>query len=442
MNEQQTMRIDQFKSDVLPQMITRYGTGNQLTKAIKAYAQDNTIVDDDNQPIAIDAMVIGDESDALSDDQIQRIVEKTIAATLDSDSRVNKAIPAISTSRKSSHRFGNFGEFALAVQKSSAPGRPSDPRLITKAPTTFANETTDAAGGYLVPQEWSSQIWQIVLGEESLLSRTNQIPTSRNSLNLPVSTATAWGNTGVQAYWTDEGSAVTQSRPTFDYRNLRLNKLAALVPASDELLDDVTALSAFIGPEAARAIRYKVDDAIINGDGSSKPTGILTSSATVEVAKESAQVDNTLLAANIAKMYSRMPASSVSNAVWLMNQDVLPQLLTMTLGNQPIYLPPNGVSDAPFGMLFGRPVILSQHAQTLGTKGDIMFADLSQYLTLTKAGGVQTNSSIHLWFDYDITAFRFTFRVAGKPWLDAPITPDNSSDSLSPFVVLEDRVTV
>ena len=45
MNEQQTMTIEQFKSDVLPQMISRYGTGNQLTKAIKAYAQDNTIVE-------------------------------------------------------------------------------------------------------------------------------------------------------------------------------------------------------------------------------------------------------------------------------------------------------------------------------------------------------------------------------------------------------------
>lgn len=341
MNEQQTMTIDQFKSNVLPQMINRYGTGNQLTKAIKAYAQEHTIVDDDNQPIGIDAMVIGDDAENLSDEQIQRIVEKTVTTTLGREDHVNKAMPAITASRRPQSVFGNFGEFALAVQKSSAPGRPSDLRLITKAPTTYANETTDAAGGYLVPQEWSSQIWQVVLGEESLLSRTNQIPTSRNALNLPVSTATAWGNTGVQAYWTDEGSTVTQSRPTFDYRNLRLNKLAALVPASDELLEDVTALSAFIGPEAARAIRYKVDDAIINGDGNSKPTGILTSSATVTVSKESGQSDNTLLAANIARMYARKPASSVSNAAWLMNQDVLPQLLTMTLGNQPIYLPPN-----------------------------------------------------------------------------------------------------
>ena len=439
MNEPQNITLEQFKSDVLPQMITRHGTGSNLTKAIKAYAQDNSIVDEDNQPIGIDAMVIGDEADSLSDDQIQRIVEKTLSATLHKNSRTNKAISASGGRRNNPHNFGNFGEYALAVQKSSAPGRPSDPRLITKAPTTFANQTTDAAGGFLVPQEWANKIWEVVLGDESLLSRTNQIPTSRNSLNIPVSSATAWGNTGVQAYWADEGAAITQSRPVLDNRNLRLNKLAALVPASDELLEDATALSAFIGPEAARAIRYKVDDAIINGDGISKPTGIMTSAATVEVAKEVGQADYTLEAANIAKMYARMPASSVSNSVWLMNQDVLPQLLTMTLGNQPIYMPPNGVSDAPFGMLFGRPIILSQHAQALGNKGDILFVDLNQYLTLTKAGGIQTNSSIHLWFDYDITAFRFTFRIAGMPWLDAPITPDNSLETLSPFVTLAQR---
>ena len=316
MNEQ-TITIEAFKSDVLPQMITRYGTGNTLTKAIKAYSQEHAIVDDENQPIGIDAMVIGDEADSLNEDQIQRIVEKTISATLNSGSKVNKGISVSGSRQNRQSNFHNFGDFALAVQKSSAPGRPTDQRLITKAPTTFANETTDAAGGYLVPEEWASKIWQVVLGEESLLARTNQIPTSRNSLNLPVSTSTAWGNTGVQAYWTDEGSAITQSRPVFDYRNLRLHKLAALVPASDELLEDSTALSAFIGPEAAKAIRYKVDDAIINGDGSSKPTGILTSAATVEVAKEASQDDNTLVAANIANtllQQQRHPACNSSVA--------------------------------------------------------------------------------------------------------------------------------
>jgi HK97 family phage major capsid protein len=215
--------------------------------------------------------------------------------------------------------------------------------------------------------------------------------------------------------------------------------LAALVPASDELIEDTTALDAFIGPEAGRAIRYKADDAIINGDGVGKPLGILNAAALVTVTKETSQTADTLVAENVAKIYARMPAPYINKAVWLINQDVLPQLLSMTLGDHPIYLPPNGITDAPFGTLLGRPVHLSQHTQTLGDVGDIMFADLSQYLTLTKADGLRASSSVHLWFDYDVTAFRFTFRLAGQPWLSAAITPDNSTASLSPFVTLAAR---
>jgi HK97 family phage major capsid protein len=327
------------------------------------------------------------------------------------------------------------------VHKASAPGGSIDQRLITKGPTTYAHEGAGGSGGYLVPQQWAEQLWEMVVGDESLLSRTNQIPTSRNSLSLPVNASTPWGSGGVQAYWADEAEQVSQSKPRFEYRNLRLSKLSALVPASDELLEDVAALDAFIGREAGRAIRYKADDAVINGDGVGKPLGILTSGALVSVAKEDAQNDDTLLAQNVAKMYARMPAASISRAVWLINQDVLPQLLSMTLGDALVYLPPNGIADAPFGTLLGRPVILSQHMRTLGDEGDILFADLSQYLSLIKSDGIKTASSIHLWFDYDVTAFRFTFRIAGQPWLSAPISPDNSSDTLSPFVTLAERTS-
>ena len=45
-----------------------------------------------------------------------------------------------------------------------------------------------------------------------------------------------------------------------------------------------------------------------------------------------------------------------------------------------------------------------------------MLVDLSQYLTATKAGGVRSQTSIHLWFDQGMTAFRFDLRVAGQPW--------------------------
>jgi hypothetical protein len=59
--------------------------------------------------------------------------------------------------------------------------------------------------------------------------------------------------------------------------------------------------------------------------GSSTPTRAIT------ISKETSQAASTLLWANIVKMYSRMLPTSLGKAVWIMNQDVLPQLLQMTL---------------------------------------------------------------------------------------------------------------
>lgn len=445
MSSATAITLDVFTKSILPLMRTKHHGGDALAQAIKSFVAETPIVDESGNEIDVDALVVeedesGNTSTKSSDADIEHLVKQALAR-MSKSTHKNVVISGGETrvDDRTTSGFKAMGEFALAVHKASAPGGSIDARLQTKAPTTFASEGAGGSGGFMVPQEWSDQLWDVVLGEESLLSRTNQIPTSRNSLSLPVSESTPWGNGGVQAYWADEGDQITQSRPQFEHRNLRLHKLAALVPASDELLDDATALDAFVGREAARAIRYKADDAIVNGDGVGKPLGVLHSDALVTVTEEVSQAADTLVGENVVKMYARMPAPNVNNAVWLINQDVLPQLLSMTLGDQLVYMPPNGIGDAPFGTLLGRPVILSQHANGLGNEGDILFVDFSQYLALIKADGMQSSSSIHLWFDYDVTAFRFTFRLAGQPWLSSPITPDNGSDTLSPFVTLAER---
>ena len=125
--------------------------------------------------------------------------------------------------------------------------------------------------------------------------------------------------------------------------------------------------------------------------------------------------------------------------------DFLPQLLAMTFpnaaGTVPAFLSggmyPNAAS-APYGTLLGRPIMVSEHMEPLGTTGDVLFADLGMYKTATR-GGVRAAVSIHVRFDYGETAFRFDFRVDGQPWLTAPITPAAGGDTLSPFVALGTR---
>ena len=166
---------------------------------------------------------------------------------------------------------------------------------------------------------------------------------------------------------------------------------------------------------------------------------MLNSDALVTVAAEGGQGADTVVVANVANMFARLPAGSLSRAIWMINNDVLPDLITMVLNNQPIYVPPGGLPNAPAGTLLGRPIMITQHAKTIGDVGDIALVDWGMYRTITKRGGIETATSIHLYFDAGATAFRAIFRLDGGPAISSSITPANGSNNLSPFIVLAER---
>lgn len=261
---------------------------------------------------------------------------------------------------------------------------------------------------------------------------------SGNSMTFPTDETTPWGSNGVQAYWEDEAAQMAQSKPKFGSQTLRLSKLTSLVPVTDELLEDAGALNGYLPRKTSTAIRWKTNDSIINGNGVAKPLGIFNAAALVTQAKEGSQVADTIVAENIVKMFSR--STNPGGSVWLVHPDAFPQLPLLSINNQPVYtMPGNGIQSAPAGMLLGRPVIMTDTAQTVGDKGDIYFVDFSAFKSITKQGGIQTATSIHLWFDYNTTAFRATFRVAGRPWLESAISPAKGATTRSPFVCLAAR---
>ena len=98
-----------------------------------------------------------------------------------------------------------------------------------------------------------------------------------------------------------------------------------------------------VPPQFALSIRWKTNESILFGAGAGLPRGCMSGVSVITVAKESGQAMQTLNAQNLAKMISRLPAGSFGRAVWIINNDVLPELFTLTLGNYPIYLP-NGLA--------------------------------------------------------------------------------------------------
>lgn len=338
--------------------------------------------------------------------------------------------------------FRHFGEFCQAVISASRNGGAPDERLTigAAAPTTYGNEGVGQDGGFLIPPQYATDIWTVSLSPENLLTYTDGYPVSGNSMVFPKDETTPWGTDGVRVYWQAEAQAATATKPKFGTASLRLHKMMALVPLTDELIADAGSLSSYLAKKVGDGIRWKTGEAILYGTGAGQPLGALSGTASVVIAKTSGQATLTLTALNLANMIARLPEGSYGRAIWLINNDVLPALITMTLGNYPIYIPIGGIKDSPFGMILGRPAIITQHAKSFTAQGDVQLHDLSYYRTITKAGaGVETAVSIHLYFDADATAFRTTFRIDGQPSLVSPITPANGTNTLSPFLQLGAR---
>lgn len=340
--------------------------------------------------------------------------------------------------------FRSFGEFAMTVRRERDSSNPNDARLRAAA-TTYGNEGTGADGGFAVPTEWRTEIWDKVMGEENLLSRCTNIQIAGNSIVLPKNEDTPWSSSGVNVYWESEGAQVSASKPVLETNSERLNKLMALVPMTEELLEDAPGMESWLRAWAPMKMAAKLNTAIVDGTGAGQPLGLLQSPAAISVAKESGQSADTVVYNNIVNMWTRLYGPLRGNAVWLINQDVEGQLMQMQFPSSgtaaaPAYLPPGGLSVSPYGTLMGRPVLPVEACKTVGDAGDIILTDLSQYMALTKAGqDVQTDVSMHLYFDQALQAFRFIFRVTGMPMWGASITPQNGSNTLSSIVTLAAR---
>jgi hypothetical protein len=60
-------------------------------------------------------------------------------------------------------------------------------------------------------------------------------------------------------------------------------------------------------------------------------------------------------------------------------------------------------------------------------------------MSIVKASGIRVDVSMHLYFDYDMLAYRFVMRLTGQPWMRGPITAPDNSTTYGSFVALDER---
>ncbi len=289
--------------------------------------------------------------------------------------------------------------------------------------TSFGNTMSGPDGGYAVPQDAAESILMPAVG--ALLPLCRIIPVTRGgSIELPIDLSTPYAETGIVAGWSIEGTQLPQKKPVLNMTQFFLKKLIALVPCTEELLEDSAALAAYLPLALQLAVTRRINDAIIGGSGVGQPLGILKSNALLSVAKDGGQTAATITATNIAGMLARSLDPIAST--WVMNPAAYGQITALA------------AFDGASNTLAGLPIVTTDSCPAMGSVGDIILGDFSGYLMAAKTP--ELNGSSHLWFDQDTTAFKFSFRADGMPMLAAPITPPNSPVTRSHFVTIAARV--
>lgn len=393
----------------------------------------------DAKELKNDALALKDILDQAITDAMKK--HKNVIPPEVKISKVKIPVPA-------DQKFGEWGDFLYAIWNKQAH------RIDHKGLKWFREEKdedkamaegTGASGGFLVPAEFLAQLQSVMAEEGIVRGRATKIRMRRRQVTIPVldQTGTTSGRPhwfgGMRFYWTEEASEKTETEPKFRQVNLTAHKLIGYTYASDELLaDSAIALGDFIsGPLGfAGGISWMEDYAFLNGTGVGQPLGVIPSPATITINRAAT---NAIAWADLANMMENFLPSG--RGVWIISQSAMADLIQMSgpTGNASYIWQPNAREGVP-GYLLGMPVIWSEKVPRIGTAGDVVLADFRYYLLGDRQATTIESTQYDRW-KYDQTSWRAVHRVDGQPWLSTPLTYQDGTTQVSPFVILGDKST-
>jgi HK97 family phage major capsid protein len=355
--------------------------------------------------------------------------------------------------RKDRREFKDWGEYLQAAHNALNPAYkgPRDPRLQwfkderkpgheEKQEGKQMVESVGASGGFLVPTEFQASL-QSVMGESSIVrSRATIIRMRRRAIQLPVldQTGTTSGIPhwfgGMQFYWEEEAAEKTVTTASFRQVELVAHKLIGYTRASDELLDDsAISLADFLsGPMGmAGGITWMEDFAFFQGTGAGQPLGVINAGATIVEGRAAA---GAIGFDDLADMMEDFLPSG--NGLWTITQSAMSELIQLNgpAGNPSYIWQPNARDGVP-GFILGFPVIWTEKLPLIGNQGDVLLADWRYYLLGDRQATTIESTQFDFW-RYDQTSWRAVHRVDGQPWLSTPLTYQDGTTQVSPFVIL------
>src|SRR3990172_1472115 len=313
-----------------------------------------------------------------------------------------------------------------------------------RAAATGMNSDVGSEGGFLVSQERSSTVVQRAYQTCEILSRLRPlgIGAGSNGMLLPAVDETSRADNsrygGIISGWLGQGGTLSTGKPKFRLMDLKLRKVGAFVYGTDELIADAVALENWINTYLPLELRFRVENAVVNGTGANQPLGVLNGGALVTVTRS---VASHVTSDDLRGMWKRMWAPARQTAVWLYDQSIEDDIdaLGIAIGTagvlDPSYKPAGSVPGQIYATYKGRPIIPVEHCANIGTTGDVILWSPDDYQTIDK-DGVQQAVSLHVAFLADESVYRFIYRVDGQPISNATLTPKSGGNALTSSAVV------
>ena len=234
----------------------------------------------------------------------------------------------------------------------------------------------DAQAGLLIPVELRNEVLRIAETQYGLARRDMfYLPFSGPGNTRTIPTL----GTSVSTFWTNEGAAKKSTQPKFSLVTQTLKKLAAIVPMTEEILEDsLINLNTLLGQLFAEAIAKEEDIQFFAGTGSPW-TGILNTGTLNHVDQASGDV-NQLTADDLLDVIDATPTGALNGAKFYFHRSILSVLrkLKGTDGQYILQNPGNGLPPT----LWNYPYETSDAFPALADVGTgdpyILFGNLKQ----------------------------------------------------------------
>ena len=266
----------------------------------------------------------------------------------------------------------------------------ADDKIEEKAFVTFARRgvermsaeeqkaltvSTDAAGGYLAPEQFGSDILKALVQFSPIRQYAKVITIGASEIKFPKRISS--GN----AFWVAETADRTTSEPAYGQMTLTPHELATFTDVAMQLLEDnAYNLEGELALEFAENFGKVEGAAFVSGDGDGKPKGLLTASGITAVKTGVAATFPTTNPADVLiGMYHSLPNVFAQQAVWLMNRNTLATIRKWKTSEGNYLCIDPITAGMPLTML-GRPIVEVVDMPDIGAgTTPIVFGDLSGY---------------------------------------------------------------